>query len=129
MLVHILYKLFQIVTKNKSDKNIINIPPENVTTKILWTIRKLLLSKMTKKMLWLKWVLVGTSWQHYLIGSDTRNQIWNLRSSLRPYLTRLWLFDLIEVIIRKRLFIQFSIVLSNGMLLKKLSPSKLVAII
>ena len=90
--VHILYKLFQIVTKNKSDKNIINIPPENVTTKILWTIRKLLLSKMTKKILWLKWVLVGTSWQHYLIGSDTRNQIW------KPiYRKQIWevLWDLI----------------------------------
>ena len=33
----------------KGDKNINNIPPINVRTKILWTIRKPLFFRMTKK--------------------------------------------------------------------------------
>ena len=47
--VHILHKLFQLLMRIKSDKNIINIPPLNVRTKILRAIRKLLIFKMTKK--------------------------------------------------------------------------------
>ena len=37
--VHIFYKLFQLLMRIKSDKNIINIPPINVRTKTLWAIR------------------------------------------------------------------------------------------
>ena len=33
--VHIFYKLFQLLIRIKGDKNIINIPPINVRTKIL----------------------------------------------------------------------------------------------
>ena len=45
----IFYKLFQLLMRIKGDKNIINIPPINLTTKVLWAIRKPLFFKMTKK--------------------------------------------------------------------------------
>ena len=44
--VHIFYKLFQLLMRIRGDKNIINIPPINVRTKILWAIRKPLFFKM-----------------------------------------------------------------------------------
>ena len=50
--VHILYKLFQLHLKIKSDKNI-NIPPINVRTKILRAIRKAVFQN-DKEMHWLK---------------------------------------------------------------------------
>ena len=47
--IHIFYKLFQLLMRIKDDKSMINIPPINVRTKILWTIRKPLFFKMTEK--------------------------------------------------------------------------------
>ena len=49
--VHILYNVFQLFMRIKSEKNIINIPPINVTTKSLQAIRKPLFSKLQRNVL------------------------------------------------------------------------------
>ena len=44
-----LYKHFELLMRIKDDKNIINIPPINIRTKILQAVKKPLVFKMTKK--------------------------------------------------------------------------------
>ena len=97
----------------KGDKNVINIPPLNVRTKTLQTIRKPLFFEMTNNAL----SKVGpngdlkatpSNWQKYLL-SNVKNdsQAANLRS------------------LEKKLFMQFSIISSNGMLVKRFFTFKL----
>ena len=122
----ILYKLFQLLLRTKSDKSIASVPFVNVRTKFLLTIRRPLFFKMTKKEIRsLKWVLARIPWQQYLL-SNVKNDSYeaHLRSCLRSFLIRLWTVSLLG----KSSFIQFLIVSTKGMLVKILSTSNLVMI-
>ena len=111
--VHIFCKHFQFLMTIKGDKNVINIPPLNVRTKTLQAIGKPLFFEMTNNAL----SKVGpngdlmatpSNWQKYLL-SNVKNdsQEANLRS------------------LEKKLFIQFSMISSNGMLVKRFFTFKL----
>ena len=128
----ILYKLFQLLLRTKSDKSIASVPFVNVRTKFLLTIRRPLFFKMTKKEIRsLKWVLARnpmvtlSNGQQYLL-SNVKNDSYeaHLRSSLRSFLIRLWTVSLLG----KSSFIQFLIVSTKGMLVKILFTSNLVMI-
>ena len=102
--VNILYKLFQLFMRIKSNKKITKILPVNGATKNLWTIRKPLFFKMIKKCIgWSR--SLGLPWENHLIGNNIRYQSLSLKS-----------------------FIQFSKGTSSGKQAKRLSTSKLAMI-
>ena len=102
--VNILYKLFQLFLRIKSNKKITKILPVNGATKNLWTIRKPLFFKMIKKCIgWSR--SLGLPLENHLIGNNIRYQSLSLKS-----------------------FIQFSKGTSSGMQAKRLSTSKLAMI-